>query len=229
MTAVSFTRDIGIIIAAFLFGAIPFCFILGKAVGKKRLSDIGDKNPGGWNLVFNVSKVWGFIGILLDMAKGYFAYFLAYRFASGDFVSFLNTTDNQLIAILSGCAAVLGHNYTPYLRFKGGKGLATWGGFMIAIHPLNFIVGGVGMLLGLFIARNMIWTVSLGIIFCGIFSWIIGAFYWNTNDPYLFLIMILLLLIIMLPKQINRTTSLSHNFKFRKEASVGDLFKPRIR
>jgi glycerol-3-phosphate acyltransferase PlsY len=222
MTAISITRDLGIIISSFLVGAIPFCFILGKIVGKKRLTDIGDRNPGGWNLVFNVSKIWGFIGILLDMAKGYFAYFIAYRFASSGFIPLLDITNSQLIAILAGCAAVLGHNYTPYLKFKGGKGLATWGGFMIAIHPLNLILGGAGLLLGLLVARNMIWAVSLGIIFCGIFSWII-------RGHYIFGIMIVILLLIMLPKQINRTVSLGQNFKFRKEASLGDLFKPKIR
>ena len=222
MTAISIASYIGIIIASFFAGAIPFCFVLGKLVGKKRLSDIGDKNPGGWNLVFNVSKIWGFIGILLDMAKGYFAYFLAYRFASEGFIPFLETTNSQLIAIVAGCAAVLGHNYTPYLKFKGGKGLATWGGFMIAISPWNFIVGGLGLLLGLLVARNMIWAVSLGIIVCGIFSWII-------RGHYIFVIIIPVLLLIMLPRQINRENSLAQNFKFRKEASLGDLFKPKIR
>ncbi len=222
MNAFFIARDAGIIIASYLVGAVPFCYILGKIVGKKRLTEIGDKNPGGWNLVFNVSKLWGAVGIMLDMAKGYFAYFLAFRFATSIFLPFLDTTSNQLVAILAGCAAVMGHNYTPYLKFNGGKGLATWGGFMIAIHPLNLIVGGVGILLGLIVARNMIWGVCLGIIFTGTFSWII-------RGQYIFGIMIILLLLIMIPRQINRTISLSRNFKFRKEASLGDLFKPKIR
>lgn len=215
-------KDIGIIIAAFLVGAIPFCFILGKIVGGKRLTEIGDKNPGGWNLVFNVSKIWGFIGIILDMAKGYFVYYLAYRFSSAGSVEILGASNQQLTAILAGCAAVAGHNYTPYLKFNGGKGIATWGGVVIAASPFSIIPAAVGLLSGLFVARNMIWSISLGIIFTGIFLWIF-------KGPVLFLIMILLLLAIMLPKQVNRKISLGLNFKFRKEATLGDLFKPKIR
>ncbi len=215
-------KDIGIIIASFLVGAIPFCFILGKIVGGKRLTEIGDKNPGGWNLVFNVSKIWGFIGIILDMAKGYFVYYLAYRFSSAGSVEILGAANHQLIAIIAGCAAVAGHNYTPYLKFNGGKGLATWGGFMIAISPFSIITAAAGLLAGILVARNMIWSVSLGIIFTGIFLWI-------YKSSAIFAVMILLLLVIMLPKQVNRKINLGLNFKFRKEATLGDLFKPKIR
>ena len=215
-------KDIGIIIGSFLVGAIPFCFILGKIIGGKRLTEIGDKNPGGWNLVFNVSKIWGLIGILLDMAKGYFAYYLAYRFSSAGTIEILGTTNHQLIAILAGCAAVAGHNYTPYLKFNGGKGLATWGGFMIAANPFSFFTAAAGLLAGILVARNMIWSVSLGIIFTGIFLWI-------YKGSVIFIIMILLLLVIMVPKQVNRKIKLGLNFKFRKEATLGDLFKPKIR
>jgi hypothetical protein len=68
----------------------------------------------------------------------------------------------------------------------------------------------------------MIWAVSAGIIFCGIFSWVI-------KGQFIFGIMILLVLALMLPKQVNSDISLSKNFKFRKEATLGDLFKPKIR
>jgi glycerol-3-phosphate acyltransferase PlsY len=215
-------KDIGIIIASFFVGAIPFCFILGKIVGGKKLTEIGDKNPGGWNLVFNVSKVWGVIGIVLDMAKGYFVYYLAYKFSSAGAIEILGATNNQLIAVLAGCAAVAGHNYTPYLKFNGGKGLATWGGFVIAANPFSFFTAAAGLLLGILVARNMIWSVSLGIIITGIFLWLVSG-------QVIFIIMILLLLAIMLPKQVNRKISLGLNFKFRKEATLGDLFKPKIR
>jgi len=215
-------KDVGIIIAAFLVGAIPFCFILGKIVGGKRLTEIGDKNPGGWNLVFNVSKIWGFIGILLDMAKGYFVYYLAYKYSSAGTVEILGSTNQQLIAVLAGCAAVAGHNYTPYLKFNGGKGLATWGGVIIAVSPFSIITGAAGLLAGLFVARNMIWSVSLGIIITGIFLWL-------YKGQIIFFVMIFILLAIMLPKQVNKKISLGLNFKFRKEATLGDLFKPKIR
>jgi len=226
-------KDMVFIIGSYLVGAIPFCYVLGKMVSGKKLTEIGDKNPGGWNLVFNVSKFWGFIGIILDMAKGYFAYFLAYIFTGSWSMGALGTYHNQLIAIIAGCVAVAGHNYPPYMKFKGGKGIATWGGLVIAAHYLSLPFGGIGhiyglligaagLLTGLLFARNMIWSISLGVIFSGISLWLFSG-------SAVFLASIIILLLIMIPKQINYNISLGLNFKFRKEATLGDLFKPKIR
>ncbi len=200
-----------ILVLAYLIGAIPFCNILAMAAAKKDLTKIGDKNPGGWNLVFNVSKIWGIVGILLDMCKGYFSYFFVYMF-----------TGNLILAILAGCAAVAGHNYSPYLKFRGGKGLATMGGLVIAISPLTLLSFGLGMVSGLFLIRNMIWGVVVGLVTTGIFLWLF-------KGSSLYLIMTLLLLLLIIPKYINRSMSLGENFRFRKEKTMKDLFTPKIR
>ncbi len=201
----------GIIVLCYLIGAIPFCNLLAMAAGKKDLTKIGDKNPGGWNLVFNVSKIWGIVGIILDTSKGYFSYFLVYMF-----------TGNLVLALIAGCAAVAGHNYSPYLRFRGGKGLAAMGGLVIAIHPLATLSFGLGMLLGIYLIRNMIWGVFLGIAATGIFLWLF-------KGSSLYLAMSALLLLIIIPKYINHSISLGTNFKFRKEKTMKDLFTPKIR
>jgi len=200
-----------ILVLAYLIGAIPFCNILAMAAAKKDLTKIGDKNPGGWNLVFNVSKIWGIVGILLDMCKGYFSYFFVYMF-----------TGNLMLAILAGCAAVAGHNYSPYLKFRGGKGLATMGGLVIAISPFTLLSFGLGMVSGLFLIRNMIWGVVVGLVTTGIFLWLF-------KGSSLYLIMTLLLLLLIIPKYINRHMSLGENFRFRKEKTMKDLFTPKIR
>ena len=59
MGLIEIGKDILFIIASFFLGSIPFCYILGKAVGKKNLTEIGDKNPGGWNLVLMSQKYGG--------------------------------------------------------------------------------------------------------------------------------------------------------------------------
>ena len=79
MGNLEFYRNIGIIIICYFIGAIPFCNIIAKIHSNKDLRRIGDKNPGGWNLVFNVSKFWGFFGAILDVLKGFFSYFLVLR------------------------------------------------------------------------------------------------------------------------------------------------------
>ena len=201
----------GTIVLCYLIGAIPFCNLLAMAAGKKDLTKIGDKNPGGWNLVFNVSKIWGIVGIALDMSKGYFSYFLVYMF-----------TGNLMLAIIAGCVAVAGHNYSPYLKFRGGKGLATMGGLVIAIHPLTLLSFGIGIVSGLLLTKNMIWGVLLGIATTGVFLWL---FLGNS----LYLAMTVLLLLLIIPKYINQNINLGTNFKFRKEKTMKDLFTPKIR
>ncbi len=222
MTAIETLKDLGILIAAYLIGAIPFCYVISKVISGKKLTEIGDKNPGGWNMVFNISRIWGILGIILDVGKGYMVYFFAYNFSNQGNTIFFGATHNQIIAMLSGVAVVLGHNYSPYLKFKGGKGIAAFFGFLLAIHPLTLFPIAIGMLLGLFIAKNMIWSIGLGIIFPSIFLII-------YEDSIIYLLMALLLIAVMVPKQINRSIPLSLNFKFRKEKTLGDLFKPKVR
>ena len=206
-----FFRNIGLIVICYLVGAIPFCNIIAKIHSDKDLRKIGDRNPGGWNLVFNVSKYWGIVGIILDVLKGYMSYFLVLRI-----------TGIEIIAVLAGCAAVAGHNYSPYLKLSGGKGIATTLGFLVAMHPLTIIAFAIGTLSALFLIRNMIWAVVSGIIASSIFLWLF-------KDSSIYLIMGLILLVIIIPKYINHSIRISQNFKFRKEKTVKDLFAPRIR
>jgi len=222
MTIVSILKDLGFIAAAYLIGAIPFCYIISKIVSGKNLTEIGDKNPGGWNLAFNVSKIWGILGIILDVSKGWVIYFFILNFLNLENFSFLNASHNQLLAMLAGVAAVTGHNYAPYLKFKGGKGIATFIGFLFAVHPLTLPIVAASILTGLFWAKNMIWAITMGIILSGIFLYFF-------KESAIYLIMILLLILVMVPKQINRSLKLSTNFKFRKEKTLADLFTPKIR
>jgi acyl phosphate:glycerol-3-phosphate acyltransferase len=215
-------KDLVFLICAYLIGAIPFCYIISKIVSGKKLTEIGDNNPGGWNLAFNVSKIWGILGIILDVAKGWAVYFLILNFLSLKDYTFLNASHNQTLAMLAGVAAVAGHNYSPYLKFKGGKGIATFLGFLLAVHHLTIPIAAAAILAGLFWAKNMIWAIAMGIIFSGVFLYLF-------KESAIYLIMILFLVLIMLPKQINRSLKFSLNFKFRKEKTVADLFTPKIR
>jgi len=211
MINLEFFRNIGLIVICYLVGAIPFCNIIAKIHSNKDLRKIGDRNPGGWNLLFNVSRYWGIVGIILDVLKGYMSYFLVLRI-----------TGIEIIAVLAGCAAVAGHNYSPYLKLSGGKGIATTLGFLVAMHPLALIAFAIGILSALFLIRNMIWAVVSGIIASSIFLWL-------YKDSQIFLIMGLILLVLIIPKYINHSIKISQNFKFRKEKNIKDLFAPRIR
>mgnify|MGYP000026364408 CR=1 FL=1 len=211
MENLEFIMNTGLIALCYFIGAIPFCNIIAKIHSNKDLREIGDKNPGGWNLVFNISKYWGALGIIFDLLKGFLPYFLVLRI-----------TNTEIVAILAGCAAVAGHNYSPYLKFSGGKGIAATIGFFLAISPFTIVAFGIGMLLSLFLIKNMIWSVISAIIFSSVFLWIF-------KNSSLYLIMGILLLVIIIPKYINHSITIAHNFKFRKEKTLKDLFTPKIR
>ena len=204
-------KNTGILALCYFFGAIPFCYVIAKIHSRKDLTKIGDKNPGGWNLIFNVSKIWGIAGSLLDFSKGFLSYFIV-----------LKITGIELVAILAGCAAIAGHNYSPYLKFSGGKGVASTLGVLFAISPLAIVAYGIGITSGLFLLRNMIWGVVSGVIFSGIFLWIL------KGSP-VYLILVFALLIIVIPKYINHSIIFHQNFVIRKEKNVKDLFTPKIR
>ncbi|MFO7928911.1 MAG: glycerol-3-phosphate acyltransferase [Candidatus Humimicrobiaceae bacterium] len=202
-------RNTVFVVISYLFGSIPFCFLIAK-FKKKDLTKIGDQNPGGWNLAFSVSKFWGGVGATLDILKGFLPFFLILKF-----------TGSEVTAIIAGCAAIAGHDYSPFLKFSGGKGIASLLGFLLAMNPFSIIAFGVGIVSVLFIAKNMIWGVVCGIIFACSFLVII-------NSP-VYLLFGIFLLIIMIPKYINHSLPIWENFQFRKEEKIKDLFTPKTR
>ncbi|MDZ7837574.1 MAG: glycerol-3-phosphate acyltransferase [Actinomycetota bacterium] len=204
------TRNIILILLGYLAGSVPFCYIIAK-IKHRNLTQIGDRNPGGWNLAFNVSKFWGLIGIIFDMAKGFLPFYLINAY-----------TGSASLALVAGCAAVAGHNLLPLLKFSGGKGMATLLGFLMAINPFSVLAFGVGILLGLFLIRNMIWGVLSGISGAAIFL----LLYYNSA---IYIFFWLLLFLIIIPKYLNHNIAFIKNFKFKKEKSLKNLFTPKIR
>ncbi|HHT79363.1 MAG TPA: glycerol-3-phosphate acyltransferase [Actinobacteria bacterium] len=211
MLGIAYLKEIIIFILSFLFGSIPFCYIIAKLVRKKDLKKIGDKNPGGWNLVFNVSKWWGILGIMLDVLKGVAPYLLALYF-----------TDSLIVSATAGCLAVAGHNYSPFLKFNGGKGIATSLGFLVALNPFSILAYGFGIVTVLFTLKSMIWGVISAIIFVSLFLLIF-------TGELLYIYMGLFLMIIIVPKYINYSKSLKENLRINRKTKVKDLFTPKIR
>ncbi len=125
-------RCAGALIAAYLLGGIPWALIIGK-----RFYDIDPRTHGSGNLgATNVFRLLGaraaVATLLLDAAKGSAAVFLA--------MVVVPTEPSHLVwewtRVLAMAAAVLGHSYSPYIRFKGGKGVATSAGALFVLTPL---------------------------------------------------------------------------------------------
>lgn len=131
-----------ITILSYLIGSIPTSIIVAK---KHRGIDIrqhGSGNAGGTNVIRVLGWKAGVFVILVDMAKGLFATIVLARLMYGQ-IPFENVTpfdDFTVVQIIAGCAAILGHIWTLFAGFKGGKGLATAGGMLIGIAPIEVAV-----------------------------------------------------------------------------------------
>ena len=124
-------------VAGYLLGSIPFGFVLVQVLGGKDVRQHGSGNIGATNVSRVVGPLAGFLTLVLDTAKGAVSVYLAAR-----------STDNSARAmIFAGVAGLIGHCYPVWLRFKGGKGVATALGVFIALCPLAALAGFVLFLL----------------------------------------------------------------------------------
>jgi glycerol-3-phosphate acyltransferase PlsY len=114
------------LIATYLVGAIPSSYLIARLVKGIDIRKHGSGNPGATNVYRVVGPVAGVITFILDCIKGFAPVFFSLRVFGGD----------ESIAIATAVAAVLGHMYTVFLQFKGGKGVATGAGIFFALLPL---------------------------------------------------------------------------------------------
>lgn len=121
------------ILAAYLTGSIPFGYIAGRLNGID-LRDHGSHNIGATNTVRVLGKRWGIPVFILDFLKG-FVPLLMMKYHLGDDVTQFDAAQmGWLMGMLF--ALVLGHTFTCFLRFKGGKGVATTAGCLVALSPM---------------------------------------------------------------------------------------------
>jgi glycerol-3-phosphate acyltransferase PlsY len=118
-----------IIIGAYLLGSVPFGLIIARAHGKD-LRTIGSGNIGATNLSRALGKKWAYFCFCLDVAKG-----LAPVSAATFILSSPPAVKDLFLWLAVGCAAVLGHIFPIYIKFKGGKGVATSFGVALGLWP----------------------------------------------------------------------------------------------
>ena len=119
------TQIVLLAVFAFFCGAVPFGFIAGRRKGID-LREHGSKNIGATNTLRVLGKTAGITVLLLDAAKGLISVLLAKYLFPAD----------PLIVVGIGLASVLGHIYSPFVRFQGGKGVATTLGVLIGLNPI---------------------------------------------------------------------------------------------
>ena len=148
------------LILAFGLGSIPFSFIICKRVKDIDLRHYGSGNLGATNVFRTLGPGWGGICLFLDMAKGAAAVglmtWLVSTWPEGQATPFHITPD--LFRIFAGVAASLGHTFSPFVNFHGGKGVATTAGAFAVLEPLAVLIAIAAFLLMFAVTR----IVSVG-------------------------------------------------------------------
>lgn len=159
-------------IVAYLIGSIPTGFLMAKAKGVD-IRSVGSGNIGATNVFRILGKGPGIVVLLVDALKG----FLPARFLPGLFLHGATVNDPKYhqLALVAGFFAIIGHNYTCWLRFKGGKGVATSAGVLIAWVPMAFLFALVSWLVVFAVSRY----VSLASIAAAV---VLPFAVWGTSE-----------------------------------------------
>lgn len=129
-------------VVAYLLGSIPTGFLVARAKGID-IRSVGSGNIGATNVFRVLGTVAGVLVLLVDAAKGYLGCELVSNLVH--LILSMNAgreiASREGLAVVGGVAAILGHNYTCWLHFRGGKGVATTAGVLLALFPRAFAVG----------------------------------------------------------------------------------------
>ena len=131
------------LILSYLCGAIPFGFIIAKIFKHVDIRTIGSGNPGATNVYRTISKPLGILTLILDMLKGFIPVYFV----------FLLGPSFQWMVISVAFVTIIGHTFTIFLKFKGGKGVATACGAFLAINPLAVLICFIAFVIVLAIFR----------------------------------------------------------------------------
>jgi glycerol-3-phosphate acyltransferase PlsY len=131
-----------IIILSYIVGSIPTGLLVARWVKGIDIRTVGSGNIGSTNAMRILGWKWGLVVQLGDLAKGLFAVMLIARLHYGDF-PFNNRTPFEeftIVQIIAGLSAVLGHIFSVFLNFRGGKGINTAAGMLVGIAPIDISI-----------------------------------------------------------------------------------------
>jgi len=171
--------DINLIIVAvysYLLGSIPFGLILTKIFLKKDIRKIGSGNIGTTNVLRTGKKSLAAGTLILDLMKGYFSIIITFTFFE------------NLISY-SALICFIGHIFPVWLKFKGGKGVATYLGVVLALSYKFFLIFGISWLILSFLFRY----ASLSSIISSLIVFVCSYFFNNNFSLILFIFFIIIL------------------------------------
>jgi len=206
------------IVSAYLAGGVPFGFIAGKIKGLD-IREHGSRNVGATNVFRVVGKGPGVAVYLLDALKGFLPVLIS------KLVWPSISIPDQWFYIAVGLAAILGHVFTPYLKFKGGKGVAAASGVLLALEPIATLIALASFTIVLLTSGY----VSLGSIIASLIfplSAAVNRIGQNQNPlvPIVALGWLVTILIMLTHKKniIRLLNGTENKFRFKKDKSPSD-------
>jgi len=154
------------LIASFFLGAIPTSYLLVMRRTGQDIRTLGSGNPGATNVFRSVGKKEGALTLAFDALKGALAIVIFSRLLASPI------EDVQLYRFLLGASAILGHVFSPFLGFKGGKGVAVGAGMAFAAFPINFGIAFVVWLVLLIVTEYMsVASIASAYVFAAASFW----------------------------------------------------------
>jgi len=190
-----------IILSCYLLGSIPFGYIVGKLFKKIDIREYGSGNIGATNAFRILGPLLASIVVIGDIGKGIFSIYLAQYF----------NIDNLLILTIAGLAVICGHDWSIFLGFKGGKGIATTFGVMFVLNPTISVLALMIWVVVVITTRY----VSLSSIFAVISIFIFTILFKQPYEYIAFSAIILILGIFNHKDNIKR-------LKSKKERKIGE-------
>jgi acyl phosphate:glycerol-3-phosphate acyltransferase len=148
----------------YLIGAIPFSYLAARLKTGGDIRTMGSGNVGATNVLRTSGKTAGFIALIFDVAKGAGAVWVASKL-----------TGSEVWGAIGGFAAMFGHSYPIFLRFRGGKSVATGGGAFLMLCPLGILSSIALFALVLFASRIVSLSSMIASAFFPFFAWIYGS------------------------------------------------------
>ena len=171
----SFVLGCGLAVLAYLIGSIPFAVVVSRCMGLQDPRSYGSGNPGATNVLRSGSKVAAALTLLGDAAKGWFALWLARRLGGGAL------TDAMAAAV--ALAVFLGHLFPVFLRFRGGKGVATALGVLLAVSPLLALATALTWAIIAACFRYSSLAALVAAIFAPVYYCFGDGIAWDANAP----------------------------------------------
>jgi glycerol-3-phosphate acyltransferase PlsY len=193
-----------VIISCYLLGSVPFGYIVGKLFKKVDIREYGSGNIGANNALRILGPSLASLVVLGDIGKGILSIYL---------VQYLNI-DNLVILIIAGLAVIFGHDWSIFLGFKGGKGIATTFGVVFVLNPTISILALI--IWGIVVVTTR--YVSLASIFAVISIFILTILF---KQPYEYIIFGAIILVLGIFKHKDNIERL----KSKKESKIGEKIK----